>query len=239
MSNVVWNIPNYPIPILKKFWSYISLPQDLYNDEWIWNGTVNEGGYGVFFYNYTRTMAHRLMYSCYYGSFDDSLFVCHKCDNPPCVNPNHLFLGTPKDNSVDMSIKGRSPRGSKSGTSKLHENDVLKILKDISLNRYSTILEITNNYNIQSMQIIRILQGKSWKHITKNFDLNQLKNILKIQQNRGSNNPRAILSDSDVVDIKIRLKRGEKGSHIAKLYGIYKGRVSDIKNGKQWAHITI
>jgi len=233
-----WNKTNQPIKILKKFWDFVLLPNNLEDDDcWEWTGPKNEYGYGIFHYNNKRVRAHRFIYECYNGYFDDDLFVCHKCDYPSCIKPNHLFLGTPKDNSEDMVNKGRSSFGEKCGTSKLTEVEVREILLDISSNKYNTILEITNHYNIQSMQIIRILKGKCWKNITKDFDINKIRNILKTKQNSGENNPRAILNEDKVRDIRKRLKNGETGSSIARLYGIGKGRISDIKNFKTWVNV--
>lgn len=74
---------------------------------WIWTGKKNKAGYGHFYYKDLK-LAHRVSYLLHYGDFDKSLFVCHKCDNPSCVNPGHLFLGTAKDNFEDMINKGRN-----------------------------------------------------------------------------------------------------------------------------------
>ena len=78
---------------------------------WIWNATKNIYGYGIIQLagrHGKRQMAHRISYEIHYGEVDKKFFVCHKCDNPCCVNPEHLFLGTQKDNMNDCSIKGRT-----------------------------------------------------------------------------------------------------------------------------------
>jgi hypothetical protein len=76
---------------------------------WEWQGSLNRLGYGRFtnFDGRRDWLAHRLSYRLFIGEFDEELRVCHSCDNPRCVNPNHLFLGTAKDNTQDSIRKGR------------------------------------------------------------------------------------------------------------------------------------
>ena len=74
---------------------------------WEWDGGVDSWGYGQFF-KYKKThKAHRTMYKEIYGNIPFGMFVCHTCDNPKCINPDHLWLGTPKENAHDRDKKGR------------------------------------------------------------------------------------------------------------------------------------
>lgn len=78
------------------------------NDCWLWTASRNDDGYGVFRFDGKMTVAHRVVYFLHYGTDPGNFEVCHKCDNPPCCNPFHLFLGTHQDNMTDMVNKGRS-----------------------------------------------------------------------------------------------------------------------------------
>lgn len=88
-------------------------------DCWEWTGSRSRNGYGETSFLGRRFLAHRLSYVLAIGPFDSTLFVCHRCDNPPCVKPSHLFLGTAKDNAQDCLRKGRWDKNPKPGFEKL------------------------------------------------------------------------------------------------------------------------
>lgn len=74
---------------------------------WLWTGTTSTRGYGVIFLKRKKIFAHRLSYVVFKGALKNGNCVLHKCDNPPCVNPEHLFSGTHQDNMLDYTIKGK------------------------------------------------------------------------------------------------------------------------------------
>ena len=121
---------------------------------WLWIAGKNWCGYGKIYVNGKTEGAHRISYQLYVGPIPDGLCVLHRCDVPSCVNPEHLFLGTNKDNTQDMVKKGRSARGEAHWSSKLTTKDVcnIRISNDIQIilaKRYgasqSTISDIKTN----------------------------------------------------------------------------------------------
>lgn len=90
---------------------FISKYKIVENGCWQWQAGLTKDKYGAFKVNGATIGAHRLSYILYIGEIPDSMYICHKCDNPSCVNPFHLFLGTPNDNIQDMITKGRNYGG--------------------------------------------------------------------------------------------------------------------------------
>lgn len=150
---------------LETFFSKIKQGNE--NECWEWTGAViNEKRkmfYGSAFVCGHTFRAHRLAYRLYNGMFDESLFICHKCDNPKCCNPGHLFLGTAKDNYYDCMGKGRNTRGDKHGGSLLKEIDVKNIRKEFELG--DTKKELSKKYKVPYRIIFRIIKRETWKHI--------------------------------------------------------------------------
>lgn len=91
----------------ERYMHFVEKP-DKCNECWKWHGTTDIQGYGHLRVDGRKTLAHRYSYQLHLGDFDQSLYVLHKCDNPNCTNPMHLFLGTHMDNMVDMIKKNRA-----------------------------------------------------------------------------------------------------------------------------------
>lgn len=147
---------------LERFHNSYSVDKD--SGCWNWNLSLSVDGYGRCFFNGVNVRAHRLSYELRYGEFPRHLVVCHKCDNPKCVNPDHLFLGTVKDNMADKKLKGRAKginKGSKNGMAKISEEDIKEIhyLLEIGLRQK----DIGYIYGLTQSHISRLKNGERRK----------------------------------------------------------------------------
>lgn len=129
---------------------------------WVWKGNIAKSGYGRAIKNYKPILAHRLSWILHYGEIKEGLFVCHKCDNRACVNPDHLFLGTALDNSRDMVNKNRSRRDEKHPTTRLTKENVLNIRKDFLTMKPK---EVSLKYNIAIRTVYSIANKERRSHI--------------------------------------------------------------------------
>lgn len=132
---------------------------------WIYTGGLSTGGYGQFSIKHKNFIAHRVSYEANVGKIPKGMLVCHTCDVRHCINPDHLFLGTPKDNAVDMVEKGRKfvLKGSDNHMTNLSEKDVVKIRKMHSMGTKQT--NICAIYKVSPCTISNIVNLKSWTHV--------------------------------------------------------------------------
>ena len=142
---------------------------------WQWKGAISPGGYGLFLFNGRRIFAHRASWILHRGEIPVALLVCHTCDVRYCVNPSHLFLGTPAMNAADARRKGRTSRGERKN-SKLTADQVQQIRRLLMEDKmYMT--EIGRQFGVASTTISSIKQGKIWVHLPWPDDLKGLTGI--------------------------------------------------------------
>jgi hypothetical protein len=163
----------------KRFWDKV----DKSGDCWNWKGAADRKGYGKFSIGPSRNKdgsrrnsmvsAHRVAYLLANGPIPDGkgthgTCVLHKCDNPKCVNPNHLFLGTNADNVHDMDAKGRRVnaglKGESHGCSILTEQQVCEIFKRNSSGE-STQKQLAKEYGVSIATVNHIMRGRLWAHL--------------------------------------------------------------------------
>lgn len=149
--------------MVERFWSKVKKTRGC----WLWIAGKNKRGYGWFRdSNGESRLAHRVSWELVNGVVPDGLLVLHTCDNPSCVRPDHLFIGTHRDNVRDMIEKGRAVyvKGEQHGRAKLGEKEVKEIKR-----KYfeGSVLQLSKFYRVSPSMITRILMNKSWNHLLK------------------------------------------------------------------------
>ena len=143
----------------KRFWDKVEKAGDC----WLWIAGKFKQGYGSFYFKGRHIKAHRMAWELTYGAIPEGKRVCHYCDNPSCTNPEHLFLGTQKDNIRDMMAKGRSPTV---GVSQVGEdNRNAKLTKEEALAIYQSPAPcklLAKLYPVSLQQIYNIKNGYRW-----------------------------------------------------------------------------
>lgn len=146
------------------------------NGCWIWKGSKSTDGYGQVNFNYKNMRSHRLAYLFFCGEIPTGMFVCHRCDNPICCNPRHLFLGTALDNARDKVNKGRqprgekvseqvrrtTPRGSKRKTAVINEEIAVKI-REMRSNG-ARECDVARAFGVNRYIVKNIMSGRTWGH---------------------------------------------------------------------------
>ncbi len=128
----------------------------------LWAGARDRDGYGRINVNGINRTAHTVSYELYTGEIPDDLMVLHRCDTPPCVNPNHLFLGSHLDNKHDSMSKKRHAYGTRVHSCSLTAAKVEKIRKEYP---GMTLIELGKLYDVDSTTVWKIVTRKSWRHL--------------------------------------------------------------------------
>lgn len=158
-------------PLTERFWEKITKGNP--NECWLWTGATDSAGYGQIQRGARgegRIRAHRLSYELHHGQISEDAEVCHSCDNPACVNPSHLWLGTHRDNMQDCKSKGRNftngeerPRGDRNPATRLTEDQVRHIRE--LCNQCVPRHVIAAQFGVSKSTITAIFLRVNWKHI--------------------------------------------------------------------------
>ena len=144
-----------------RFWSKVEKSDGC----WLWLGAREREGYGRFFLPGRGLLrAPRYAYELAHGPIPPGYFVCHRCDNPPCVNPDHLFLDLPAGNAADCSRKGRTNQGEARYSAKLTEVQVQEIRTRYAAGGVTTVA-LGREYGVTHQTIGQALNGRTWKHV--------------------------------------------------------------------------
>ncbi len=160
--NLIFSFPTKS-HLTTTFWEKVDIRDT--NECWPYKPpSRTQRGYGASFYGDIRTTAHRIAWFLARGPFPKVLHVLHRCDNPICCNPGHLWLGTPQDNMDDMVRKGRASRGSKTPrgednpNSRLRDDQLAQLFEDAKTMSQRKVAE---KYGISKSQVGNILRGES------------------------------------------------------------------------------
>lgn len=171
----------FTVKQITRFWSFVQRQE---TGCWEWQGAKNKSGYGVVFFGNKNYRAHRISWLLTNGQILDGMVICHACDNPGCVRPDHLSPGTPIENHNDMKHKGRSPEGDRNGrhtkpesfqyvrgeshpNSKL-TNDIVREIRRryVRTAPYRTnAREIAHDLDLPTSTVTAIGDRAVWKHV--------------------------------------------------------------------------
>lgn len=163
-----WSIYGDPLKVAfirgdpeKNYWSKVTKTKKC----WKWRGQTDKDGYAKIFVNGKNIGAHRFSWELHYGKIPKGLEVCHHCDNPPCTNPKHLFLGTKQDNANDSKQKGRRAFGERSGMAVLTSAQVEQIRKQYQFGSHATgTTGLAKKFGVSQYCIWSIVNNKSRLH---------------------------------------------------------------------------
>lgn len=157
--------------VIDRFWKKFDRPK---KGCWEWKGSTGSAGYGRISFGHGETnyrtnyTAHRLSWMLFFGPIPDGICVLHRCDNPKCVRPDHLFLGTHTDNMKDRDRKNRTQQGEKHYRAKLTEEDVILIINMYHDGAY-TLTELSKHFNITKEAIRQIVNNITWKGVYSRY----------------------------------------------------------------------
>jgi hypothetical protein len=153
---------NNPRLTPERFWAKVNkLPSGC----WEWTGATNKGGYGILHtLAYDSQKAHRLAWELTHGPIPDGLLICHHCDNPPCCNPDHLFLGTHTDNMKDAFSKGRisRPKGDSHHNAKMSSEEVA-LARQLHTEGKTTGAALARRFGMSKAAMCKLLRGETYR----------------------------------------------------------------------------
>lgn len=152
-------------PIAERLWEkVVKIPG---NDScWEWQGYRDANGYGTISVDNRPTLVHRISYELHYGTIPPDMAVCHRCDNPSCVRPDHFFLGSNLENIADKMAKRRQARGENAGHAKLTNEQARAAIDRVRIQGMSRVA-VAEEFGVSYWTICDLVQGRTWKVLTE------------------------------------------------------------------------
>lgn len=216
----------------ERFWGLVPQSRDK-SLCWPWQGTVSQDGYGAIAARtvsgrYRKLRAHRVAWEIHNGQeLRPDELVCHACDNPLCVNPHHLFKGSPMDNSLDMKQKQRQAYGDRHSRAVLSEEQVIAMRQMAALGRSRR--SISEHFGVSLGCVMKAVAGQNWKHLP----------VLPRQRDtaRGDSHPRSKLTAAAVTEIRMIASQGATVRSIAARFGVSPSAVRRVLSRQTWGHL--
>jgi DNA invertase Pin-like site-specific DNA recombinase len=222
-------MPRKKTPVEIRFWPKVNIPKDDPDACWEWAGSTPEPGYGRIWINGRYDGAHRAAWMIHHKrEIPAGMQICHHCDNPRCVRPDHLFLGTVRDNSLDMMRKGRKPIfvGEETSNNKLTDEDVLELRRRYSNGETSTAL--ANEFGVEGSCVTAAISGKHWGH---------LPGAVSVGHARGERSAKAKMTEANVIEYRRRYAAGELPKIMATEAGVCHRVMLNALIGKTWKYL--
>lgn len=196
-------------------------------DCWDWNACKDKNGYGIFSYRGYPIKAHRYSYQLFYKcSILPNYQICHTCDNPSCVNPIHLWIGTNQENVLDRNLKGRSETCGKWGVNNdwlsVSDEQTIQIINDINLSKVKSVEGIINKHNVSETWVRNLLSNNCRKNILK---INPITKNIKRKFTEITNELIQLIED----ELHLGILNQNK---IAIKFNVSRQTISNIKNKK-------
>lgn len=222
-----------------RFWESV----DKSGSCWLWKKSRYPTGYGHVMVSGKSGYAHRVAWELTHGPIPAGMHVCHKCDNPPCCNPDHLFLGTPKENMQDRDAKHRGyfTRGGYMGrpTAKLTNDQVVQ-MRYFYGKGLARQVELCRIFGVSSQTVSSVVRGKNWKHIPGlvcRSSSEKHNTTERVHSGSGPNRNR--INETIVAQMRYFYNRGlARQAELSRIYKISDGRVNEIVHNKTWKHVV-
>jgi len=204
---------------------------------WVWKRCKNKKGYGLLQYDGPDGMerhqkSHRMAWRLSFGPIKKGLHICHKCDNPSCCNPSHLFMGTNHENVLDKMEKGRMQRGENTSRAKLNPTKVREIRTKYKANEFLSMETLGKEYGVTPGSIYNVIAYISWSHIDP-------EGITDVPHKPivGERTGKSKLTGEKVRQIRELHDNGIPQNDLAVRFKVIRQTIANVISRKTWKHI--